>query len=201
MAFQSVPHVVQVELHYTIGDQFGMNRVMADVGHEVTAADLETAATEVDGWFTGDVLPSVSQDLALFQTRAVDLEHETSGEFVVFHTPAVQGSVTEVSLPAEAALVTSLRTNSLGRSYRGRFYLAGLPRSQQADPQHMQSTYSAAVNDMFVSLISVLNAAGYALGVVSRVADGVARAVGIITEVTGLITNNRIDSQRRRGNP
>ena len=200
MAFQSVPNGVQVKLVGQLGDQPCINVFNVDVGHEPTEVDVEDATVAVDEWFTTGPMLHLSRDYSLIKTVGTDLEHNPSIQHEVVHSPAVAGSLDTDGMAANSALVVSLRTGNIGRSYRGRSYLGGLPIDSQISVDAMDTTYAATISADYAGLITTLHTLGYALAVLSRVANGVARVAGLLTEVVLIITNTRIDTQRRRVN-
>jgi len=200
MAFQTVPNGVQVKLVGQLGDQPCINVFNVDVGHEVTEVDVENATIGVDTWFTAEIIPHVADDYVLVKAVGTDLEHDPTVQHEIVHSPAIAGEISSGGMPANAALVTSLRTMNIGRSYRGRSYLGGLPIDSQVSVDAMDTAYAATIAAAYGVLIDTLHSIGYSLAVLSRVANGVARVAGLLTEVIALVTNTRIDTQRRRVN-
>jgi hypothetical protein len=200
MPFQTVPSGVQVKLIGQLGDQPCINVFNIDVAHEVTEVDVENCAIAVDAWFQAELLPHVSDDYTLIKVVGTDLEHDPAIQHEVVHSPALAGSITSGGMPANSALVTSLRTANIGRSYRGRSYLGGLPIDSQVSVDAMDTGYAATVATGYIALVDALHSLGYALAVLSRIAGGVLRVAGLLTEIIAVVTNTRIDTQRRRVN-
>ena len=200
MAFQPVPSGVQVKLIGQLGDQPCINVFNVDVGHEVTEVDVENVAEAVGDWFQTEILPHIADDYSHIKTVGTDLEHNPPVQHEIVYGSPVQGEITSGGMPANSALVTSFRTANIGRSYRGRSYLGGLPIDSQVSVDAMDTAYAAVIADGYVTLIDTLHSFGYALAVLSRVAGGVERVFGLLTEIITIITNTRIDTQRRRVN-
>lgn len=99
---------------------------------------------------------------------------------------------------ANAAVVVSWRTGLTGRSYRGRTYIGALPNSVLVTPQNVSVTYATNTLAAFTDLLDALETAGYVLCVLSKFANKAARLFGVLTEITGLIVDTKVDSQRRR---
>ena len=67
-----------------------------------------------------------------------------------------------------------------------------------SDAQNITSGAATAFNGVMQDFIDQLLTIGKVLVVVSRFADKVARTVALTTDIIGLITDTKIDSQRRR---
>jgi len=200
MSFIPTPQGVEVTFHGAIGDQPCVNVIHVNVNSAVLDADLTIIAGICDDWFINDILPQVTADYGLLRTVAKDISVENGAEQEVVHSPTEPGTGTGAGLPANAALVTTFGTAKTGRSYRGRFYLGGLRQNAQVSVQTMDGTFAGVIAGTFTDLIDGLNAFSYTLSVLSKVANGVARVAGVLTEIITVITNTRIDTQRRRVN-
>jgi hypothetical protein len=99
---------------------------------------------------------------------------------------------------ANAAVVASLRTGVAGRSFRGRTFIGALPASVLTTAQTISGASANIYNDMITDLIDALTGISATLSVLSRIANGVFRVVGLLTEIIEVIVNTNIDSQRRR---
>ncbi len=89
-------------------------------------------------------------------------------------------------------------TDLSGRAYRGRSYVGGIAATMIADPTHLTTTHQALWVAAFEDLIDSLNTATYVLVVVSKILAGVLRLVAIVTEITSIVVDTKLDSQRRR---
>jgi len=115
--------------------------------------------------------------------------------------PLTTGNVGLVSgspAAANAAACVSLRTAYTGRSFRGRFYVGGLPQAAFGNAHLIDSGTAAALSGYFEDFITGLNTINKTLVVVSNYAAGVVRLIALATEVNAVITDTKIDSQRRR---
>jgi hypothetical protein len=147
----------------------------------------------------------VSDSLSAIQTTSIkydtivikNVDVEFGAEDV--HVPTEdQGDRAVVNAPNSTALVVSLRTALSGKAHRGRTYVGGLANADIVDPTHFGSVNAVSMAGVFQDLIDALNAASFALVVVSKFLDGVKRVVAIVTEITSLIVNTKLDNQRRR---
>jgi hypothetical protein len=64
--------------------------------------------------------------------------------------------------------------------------------------QFLQPAAVAAVAGWYTTLQGLFNAVSQTLGVVSTIANKVHRVTGLITEITSILVDNKIDTQRRR---
>jgi len=108
------------------------------------------------------------------------------------------GTSTGAPAAANAAVCVSLRTNFTGRSFRGRTYFGGFANAILADPHSVSSGTAALYSGLMTDLIDALDAVGQVLCVLSTFAAGVRRVAGLLTEVLFVITDTKLDSQRRR---
>jgi len=112
-------------------------------------------------------------------------------------TGAVSGEVS----PNQVAGVITWRTALAGRSYRGRTYIPALPQSYvvsgllSATGLGNYNTFRTAMMTAFAATGSSTN---FRLGVISRVADGVARPTPLIQVVTSSVVRTIPGTQRRR---
>ncbi len=198
MAFQSTPNGVEVVIK---GSQEGIPVVNVhhiNVGATPTPTDLDNIRNIYSTWMTGTVLVGLHNTYTLNSITAKDIEVADGPESTIAFTTGNVGTVGGDPTPANAAIVASLRTARTGRSFRGRTYFGAIPDNQLADPHNVLTSYAGAVAGWVDTLITALDTAGYALSVLSRVAAGVLRVTGLLSEVVQVITDTKVDSQRRR---
>ena len=198
MAFIPTTHGVEVVVKGHQGTVPVVNVYHVDAGAAVTETVLEGVEAVFSDWMTGTLLPSLSSTFTLDTITAKDISVANGSEFTETFTTGNVGGASGAPVAANAALVVSQRTNKTGRSFRGRTYVGALPASQQQDEHNMETTYAAGILDEFGDLIDALQSAGYVLCVLSKVANGVQRLTGVLTEIIALIVDTKIDSQRRR---
>jgi len=197
MAFQAVPQGVKVALEATQNTVPIVNVWHVDIGAAPTLADLNNVAAAFDAWVTSDLSP-LQHPSILYQNIVVTDISVPAGLQVTIPVTTGAGSAGGGEAAANAAVVASFRTGFSGRTMRGRTYIGGLNIPSFTDAQHVTVGYAAAVNAAFGTLITNLNALGYKLSVLSRWLNLVLRVTGLLTEITTVITDTTVDSQRRR---
>jgi hypothetical protein len=113
---------------------------------------------------------------------------------------SASGELTGEGMPGSVAVAVSIKTGVQGRSFRGRFYLSGVPLSPgtEADPNHLQSDFFTNYNDAADAFMTQLASADLDLGVLSRISGGAVRPVPFFTVANAITVGSRLDSQRRR---
>jgi len=194
----TVPNTIQVEVIYLLFGQRVENVFHVEVPGGIDAAVIADTANEMGGWVEAQLMPLLSGSLVFLGVEAKNLDIEDGGVAIYTPTGTVVGGIASPALPGNVSYCISLRTASSGRSFRGRKYIAGIPLSMRTE-NTIDSTWSADLVAAFNDLIAVFEALGKFLVVVSRVADGVERLVGVATHVSAAqVTDMFIDSQRRR---
>lgn len=198
MAFQPVPQGVEVVVKGIVSGSDVVNVYHVDAGASPSDAALDEIVGIFENWMLTDLLPVMNAAYALNTITATDISAEGGHQVVRNYTTGNTGGLTGAPFANNSAMVISWRTLRTGRSYRGRTYLGALSISQIADANNVVVGYASGVATIFVQLRTALAAAGYTLSVLSRVLAGVTRIVGVLTEITSLIVDTKIDSQRRR---
>lgn len=197
MVFIPAPQGVEVVLKMTQNSVPIVNVWNVDVGHAVTHADLTGVFAVFDAWITSDYCNMIHNSVTFDQLVLTDIS-VANGEQIQEVPTTTAGALTGTAAAANASLVASLRTAKTGRSYRGRTYIPGLITSMFTDAQHINAGITVQANDVFVDLINALTTGGYKLVVLSRYLNKALRVVAVLTEVISIITDTKVDSQRRR---
>jgi hypothetical protein len=196
--FQPVPDGIKIEMNAIQNGVPVVNvyHVKDTTTHDVTL--LEAYADAVDNWWQANLQPILSNSYVLQNITVTSIEASTGPQFVKSFTSGHQGALTGEEVAGNAAVVVSWRTASLGRSFRGRTYLGGLDAAATLTSTTITSTFADAVADAAQGLINAVDAVGGILCVLSRYAALVLRVTGLLTEITSIIVDTKIDSQRRR---
>lgn len=209
MAFIPVPKTVEVSIVFQ-NDAGRDSRITMNITGPVvwTITAMDALATSLIDVIFSDGLGWLSDHMSIQNLHLTSLESDSAPSIdAILGTgtnilPKVGGQTGDLA-PLQAALVTTLRTPNRGRSFRGRVYLPGLSDGQvNSDGETITSARVAAQQAFITSLQTAANAfVSPGLVVVSRHSGGVPRTTGITTPVTGLDTNNQVDTQRRRVKP
>ena len=197
MAADIVPNGIKIEWNATQNGVPVVNRVYVTKTTAPTSGDLDDAIVAALAFFN-DMKAAYDPSYVLQNITATDV-HVANGTQTIL--PLTTGNVgTGVGGPAaaNAAAVISLRTAQIGRSFRGRFYVGGLIRTNLATAQTIDNATTTFYATTFQDFIDALAALNMTLVVVSRFAAGVARVVNLATEIISIIVDNKVDSQRRR---
>ena len=208
MTLPTAPNTIQVNLQMILGDDINVeNRFHIQLVSDgpYTAAQLNGWAEEVHKDWAGAVMPGLSQDLILTQTRSRDLSVLNGGDGLYVPSDPTLGGITEDSLPANVACVGSWKEF---KSYRGghpRTYVAGIPVTVQNDPQHVTSTFAGDLQTGLTGFMTNVNDQGSGdgtpagvLSVIHYRLNDVAQDPALVELILGVSVSPQIRSQRRR---
>lgn len=163
-----------------------------------TDSTLSLAAAQSQ-WMTGVTNfwalfgPLVATDVEAIRATTVELDMATGKQLTGAENTRVDaGTSTAASLPFQCAPAVSLRTNTLSRAGRGRFYAPSLAVDQVAGGR-MTSAAQGTLADAAEALVQGLTSGGGTLVIYHRAPAGT-------TPVTSLDVGDVIDTQRRRRN-
>lgn len=185
-------------LHFSRNGQQVINTIWVDWGHAATEQNRSDLNDAILDWWSGTAATNADSSIQLDSVETVNQESQNAPSTTTYPETPVNGSVAGGGAPNNVAQVVSLRTGLRGRSYRGRMYWAGIPKSKQATETTCDATWLTALAGDIQALLSVINALSAIWVVVSHWTAGAARASAVKTPVTGLVIDNQFDSQRRR---
>lgn len=198
MSFQAVTNTALVELHWLHEDgaTWQNNLHFSKTGFDQDAMDDLGAAVNA-GVNGAAVMAHVSDEVSYRGCTVTDLRTEgaPSSPYAVI----VAGQEANDAEGFAVALVVTLRTALRGRSYRGRFYFAGLTDGQLQDNMWAQNACDDVVA-LIGDIQSEASAVGWTLGVVSRWHNHVERVSGLCQPVTSFEVRSRIAASQRRRN-
>jgi len=205
-----IPVVNTVEVCIVFNGGIKPARVCFNVTSTIawTLATLQALASDVvdaiiaDGfaWMSG--LRSVDhlhlQDLTTSSSPSFDWVLGSGSNTLPF-TPSNSAAISA----DQVAQVTTLRTASRGRSFRGRNYWPAVKNGDIAnDGATIDGSRTGLQNTFVGSLTAAIHAnPNRTLVVVSRFSNGLPRSTGLATPVTSHDTNTLADTQRRRISP
>lgn len=161
-----------------------------------TATMYQLAQGISDSWESN--LSTYVADAATLESIVItDLSSQTGPQIVL---PAgIQGGAIADGQPNNVTIAVSFKTNSRGRSYRGRAFHVGLKKSWQAGNAISQGNAEAlrlAYETFFGDLTGAVSGTEHV--VVSRCQNKEWLAVGVFTPVTAYQVEPNLDNQRRR---
>lgn len=198
MAFQPVPDVAQVVCEGRQDNQLCiLDLSFAISGGGITPTNIQALNTAVKNWFTGALIPILSQDFTAVRTRAFDLG-AADGPYNEQQATATGGEASEAA-PNNVAACVSFRTAQRGRSARGRNYVPGIP-NPLVTLNTMDSAFIASLETVYGGLIGAGTfLAGWQWVVVSRQTGGALRPAGIAIPITAAFcTTPYVRSMRSR---
>ena len=198
MTTQTVQRGIQVVLELNQNDVPIVNVFNVDNGGLVSTSDLEDVADVFLTWWNDVYSYDIHSSAAFVAIRVRDISIADGVELNVTTATQGAGRVTGVAAAANAAAVITTNTGRTGRSYRGRTYIGAIPQARLEDAQHLSSAAVTGYLATYIDLINQLEAIGKKLAVLSRIAGGVARLFGVLTEIISIAMDTKVDSQRRR---
>lgn len=199
MPFVPVPETIQVEMRMRLDGQKVENTLYFHKIGGWSAADVPVAYNALLLWWNNNYAVPLSSALTLNEIAIKDLSSETGFGFEISTpVPKPAGDSAEPALPNNVALCVSFRTASRGRSFRGRNFVPGLPRTSVTQ-NTVDSTQAGLISDAYNELLTVADSLGADWVVVSRFSGNAPRVTGVHTVITGAtIVDLTVDSQRRR---
>lgn len=198
MPFVPTLNGIKVELRMLLAGQQIENCFHVRTRGASPGSVLEDVAIATYTWAAADYFDNLSEDVTLREVYATDISSATGPVYTATSEITTVGAVTEPSVANNVAFCLSLRTDSRGRSYRGRWYVAGFTRlavNDSAVPGSFANALVASVD----ALADALSSLDVDMGVLSLVSNGVPRTEGVITPITSITyTDLTVDSQRRR---
>lgn len=199
MAFVPIPETIEVDMRMRLDSQRIENTLYFHKIGGWATADVPVVYNALLLWWTTNLSEPLSNQLTLAEIGIQDLSSESGFAFdIATPVPNPAGGSAEPAVPNNVALCISFRTNNRGRSYRGRNYIPGLPRTAVTQ-NTVDSTTAATLQTAYNDLIDVAATFGADWVVASRYFNGGTRSPGIHTIITSaLIVDRTVDSQRRR---
>jgi hypothetical protein len=172
---------------------------MKESGLNYDLAEVTGLAALLADWWSNDdyegetnqaARASFSDDMILTSITVTALALATPAQFT--QSVGVSGELAGAPLPNESALVTTLYTGIVGRSYRGRNFWPGVATaSMQANGTLLDAT-TAQLQETFDALIVGTKAASNSVMCVHST------TLGLATEVTSCVVRDVLHHQRRR---
>lgn len=200
MAFQPVPDCSLIELIFNYNAQSVENTFGVRTTGGITAIGLSVITNTVKNWWLDEMREQLSSDIQLVQVVGTYKGDPEGPQFIDATDLPSPGAVPTEGLPNGTALVIKLATENIGRSFRGRNYIPGLPQSAVVNSFYQPGQVVPVVN-AYNTLIGQLEVLGFPMVVISRKSNNVLRPFGIITNVTSATNVSMGTRSQRRRNP
>lgn len=198
-----VPGVAKIIVKQTFGAGNVYNILHADGGAGTgwSSTELNALAAAVRSAWVTNVLPLQSSLLYLNDVTAIDLASETGASGVA--TGSNAGTKITVAQPANCAVCWSW---AIARRYRGghpRTYIAGLVSDQVQSTYLITAAAQTAHTNAAAAIRTAVNGVTTSAGTAKLAAVHYYRAktllaTPLVSQITGVSVDSRIDSQRRR---
>lgn len=197
MPFIPALKTVRISLEFTLNGKVCVNVIYANKTTTIVSADLVEIAETVRDWWIAHIKPIASADLSLQSVVTRDMTTEAGEQRILTDGLPSVGSVADGAMPNNVALVASLRTGIVGRSFRGRVFNLGLAESQ-VNQNLVDTTTQAAWLAAYDQLHTDLEAIDASWVVASFRHSGAPRVTATLTPINEVIVNRRVDTQRKR---
>ena len=163
-----------------------------------TAETLMDLCEQYALWLTDSLMPLLTDAYEVSQIQATQMKAD--GALQATYTPvaAIEGGSASPRLPNNVAACATINTGLAGKSYRGRFYIAGLTEDMNAG-SYLTDGAAALLNGAMNDLVTAEAFTNYTIGVYSKITGGAPRLAGLFTPATSIGLKDKVlDSQRRR---
>ncbi len=196
--FIPTPGAVRVDIKFDYDGQEVHNVIWCHRDTEWTEEQRTALANAVKDWWSASGRGGSTSAMVLNQITVTNQDSDSAPSTVLVVSPTIAGTAGSAGLPANVALVGTLRTANRGRSYRGRFYWGGMDATKQLTSSTATAAFIANIVTFLNALRDAITALGAVWVVVSKFHNKVARVAGVATPITAVSVNNVFDSQRRR---
>lgn len=193
-----VENVMQANLRFTVDGQQCENVL----NFEYPRGEFSTSASQVGNRIETVLWAQLRDFIAVGcefrEVYFVDLSTQDGPVQTYDITLNPLGAVNTEAVPNNVTFCVTHRTQSRGRSFRGRSYVVGLAEGNVLNSR-LGPIAVAGIVAAFEDLRAAVQGDGLPMVVVSRVANGVPRTTGVATPITECVSvDNVVDSQRRR---
>jgi len=199
MAFQSTPNAAEVfiEYGYVNGGKFGNTLWFTNPGFNLT--DLETLAASVRANVLPGIVSLLSSDVTFSRITATDKRTFGGNQAIDTNGTGTPGGNTAEVEDIATSLVLTLRTNRIGRSFRGRQYVRGIPGTQITNGLILAGFYNS-IRQAYIDIKEDAAVQGWTMVVRSGQVDGVVQNPAITTPVESVVVRNAIMGHQRLTN-
>lgn len=198
MPFIPTPNVALCTLAYDWDLQHVSNNLWFNQeSGEFTVESLTTLATELTDYWATTMMPQLSDRLT-FRGVVAYSQFSESAPAVEVSAGVVAGGVAEQPLPNNVAWAVKFNTAGRGKSFRGRNYVPGIPRSA-VENNIVDEAFADNILLVYNGILTSGPLAPWSWVVVSHFTGGAPRAAGLASAVlSASFSDLTVDSQRRR---
>lgn len=198
MPFIAVPDTAQVTILQTLFGQEVANVLHFTREGGYTLESLIDLSSAVRDRWKLEILPNQSENLVFDGVRSRNLAIQDGFQFEVIAGTGNTGGVSFPSLPGNVAFCVTHRTANIGRSRRGRSYIAGIAETQVSGNE-IAAPVASDLASGFNGLRTFLAGLGFNFVIASRYTNNAPRPFGVVSLVTNSVAVDlRVDSQRGR---
>lgn len=200
MAFIPAVRTARATIEYALFGHQCVNVFHMQNDVDWTEASLQGLTALLTTWWTTTLAIHQSSDVNYVRSTARDVSTAEGLIIINGDGSGTNGTQAFASLPGNVAACISWRTGLSGRTRRGRSYIAGLPINARTGDSLTEGNIGALV-DAGEALIADCLDGGYPLVVASYQLNNAPRTTALLTPVTNVIVDARLDTQRRRLDP
>lgn len=163
-----------------------------------TEADFIALADELGFRWETNLRPRQTEDITFNKVTVYDLSAEDAPVYENTDESGLSGDILVDGTPNNTAALITHKTNTRGRSGRGRTYFPGVPESSVVDGL-LEAGYLANLVTNWTSFINnIQTVTGWGFVVAQRFDNGVQLTNGIMRPVTTEVFRANLGTQRRR---
>lgn len=160
--------------------------------------NLAELAQAIADWWAASVMPVLSADVQLNGVTTRGLANDPDYEAAALTGLPQAGSIGSNVLPSNVAACMSFSSGRIGRSTRGRIYIAGLADTAANDDDITETVRGLLLDAFQIDLPAALPT-DWSWVIVSRFHDNVKRDTGVVYPIQSVsFKSNQVATQQRR---
>lgn len=193
-----VENVLQANLRFTVDGQQCENVLNFEYPRSEFSTSASQIGNNIETVLWAQLRAFIAAGCEFREVYMVDLTSQDGPVQTYDITINPNGAVLTEAVPNNVTFCVTHRTQSRGRSFRGRSYVVGIAEGLVLNSS-IGPVGVAGIVGAFEALRVACQTDGLPLVVVSRFANGAPRLAGVATPVTECVSvDNVVDSQRRR---
>lgn len=194
------PLTWQVVIHQSLFNRPLLNILNVKDLAAMSYARADQLAQVVADWIINDYRLNFSTGLSFVALEVISLDSAFPYTTIYTQDLPVSGSLDQGAEAVNVAMRVNFFTGGLGRAFKGRAYVSGLP-VQDRSGNNWLSAKALSVQESWGNLLTILPLDDYAAVVVSRYLNLVERDPYVTTVILGATTSlNVVDMGRRLDN-